>query len=152
MGVMKMDMKKIEQLDTALKVLKDFCASIDSGTNCIFREYPTLHISMCKYGGSCKLLNPPESWSGNLLKEEEENILRGLDKKIKWIARDCFGEIHGYYYKPQKRDLWWVASKSDPNFLGINLNIPEELFSFIEFKDKESVKVDSLRKLCGENK
>ena len=67
------------------------------------------------------------------INQEEYEILKGLDDKWKWIARDKNGSLFAYLEKPPKdpysRD-WGLTG--DEWFL-----IKEILFEFIQWEDKE---------------
>ena len=78
-----------------------------------------------------------------LLTEDERVILRNLDKKWKWIARDESGDVYVYNDEPRRgRDSWC----GDFGCL-ITFN---HIFQFIKWTDKEPYNIEELLKgECG---
>lgn len=91
------------------------------------------------------ILNNPKP---SLLTEDERVILRNLDKKWKWIARDMEdNNLHIYTLEPTKViDCWNVAGLDNYE----NFYIYNHLFQFIKWNDKEPCNIEKLLKgECG---
>ena len=83
-----------------------------------------------------------------LLSEDERVILRNLDKKWKWIARDeDRNDLHVYSLEPVKTVYEWNV-EGVMNFE--NFYIFNHLFQFIKWTDKEPYNIEELLKgECG---
>lgn len=76
-----------------------------------------------------------------LLTADERVILRNLDKKYKWIARDENGELYIYIGEPFKDYDLWRNGVDSCYFLLFN-----HLFQFIKWEDKEPYNIEELLK------
>ena len=77
------------------------------------------------------------------LTENEKVILRSMDKKYKWIARDEGGDLFIYCEKPIKKESFWV-SKMFIDWWGICMF--NHLFLFIKWEDEEPYLIEDLLK------
>lgn len=78
----------------------------------------------------------------SLLTEDERVILRNLDKKWKWIARDeDRNDLHVYSLEPVKTVYEWNV-EGVMNFE--NFYIFNHLFQFIKWTDKEPYNIEEL--------
>ena len=84
----------------------------------------------------------------SLLTEDERVILRNLDKKWKWIARDeDRDDLHVYSLEPVKTVYEWNV-EGVMNFE--NFYIFNHLFQFIKWEDDEPYNIEELLKgECG---
>lgn len=78
----------------------------------------------------------------DLLTEDEKVILRNIDKKYKWIARDKSGTLVLFFEKPYKKGNLWGG---DIGYSDIEYFY--HLFQFIKWSDEEPYKIS---KLLGE--
>ena len=83
--------------------------------------------------------------------KDERVILRNLDKKWKWIARDeDRNDLHVYSLEPVKTVYEWNV-EGVMNFE--NFYIFNHLFQFIKWTDKEPYNIEELLKgECGNEK
>ena len=72
------------------------------------------------------------------LTKDEKAILRSMDKKYKWIARDKDGELSIYIEKPIKSATWWVYH------VARLLHVYNHLFTFIKWEDEEPYLIEDL--------
>ena len=71
--------------------------------------------------------------------DDELCILRNIDKKYKWIARDESGSLCIFDEKPNKNEeIWDNVIRSD----FIELNCYNSLFNSIQWEDNEPVYID----------
>ena len=77
--------------------------------------------------------------------ENEKTILRNLDKKWKWIARDEDGKLFLFTDKPKKDNNSWQLVNFKTSYTP--LNIFEFLFQSIQWADNEPVEIE---KVIGE--
>ena len=71
--------------------------------------------------------------------DDELCILRNIDKKYKWIARDESGSLCIFDEKPKKsEEMWDNVTYSD----FIELNCYDHLFKSINWDDEEPVRID----------
>ena len=71
--------------------------------------------------------------------DDELCILRNIDKKYKWIARDESGSLCVFDEKPKKsEEMWDNVTYSD----FIELNCYNSLFNSIQWEDEEPVFID----------
>ena len=71
--------------------------------------------------------------------DDELCILRNIDKKYKWIARDKSGNLCIFDEKPNKNEeIWDNVIRSD----FIELNCYNSLFNSIQWEDNEPVYID----------
>lgn len=76
------------------------------------------------------------------LTEDEKAILRNIDKKYKWIARDKINEsmLCIFIDKPKKEALYWFSD----NY--VSLDALKHLFQFITYEDEEPTLIEDLLK------
>ena len=71
--------------------------------------------------------------------DDELCILRNIDKKYKWIARDKSGSLCIFDEKPKKsEEMWDNVTHSD----FIELNCYNSLFNSIQWEDEEPIYID----------
>ena len=71
--------------------------------------------------------------------DDELCILRNIDKKYKWIARDKSGSLCILDEKPKKsEEMWDNVTHSD----FIELNCYNSLFNSIQWEDEEPIRID----------
>ena len=71
--------------------------------------------------------------------DDELCILRNIDKKYKWIARDKSGSLCIFDEKPKKsEEMWDNVTHSD----FIELNCYNSLFNSIQWEDEEPIRID----------
>ena len=71
--------------------------------------------------------------------DDELCVLRNVDKKWSWIARDIDGKLYLYHEKPVKSEELngkWTGSK------WIDFYMYDHLFQSIQWKDEEPVSID----------
>ena len=73
---------------------------------------------------------------------DEKAILRNVDSKYKYIARDYNGELYVYSEKPKKHECAWIA----PSYMG-SLSAIDRLFKMVKWEDEEPWKIEDLLKL-----
>lgn len=69
--------------------------------------------------------------------EDEKTILRNLDKKWKWLARDKSGLLGVYTLKPLKSSNGYFCSEGSWN----SIKLFEHLFQSIQWTDDEPVEI-----------
>lgn len=74
--------------------------------------------------------------------EDEKVILRNLQGKYEWIARDESGVLYIYHDKPKKNSFAW-----DVGFGSRCLNLFDHLFKMVKWEDEEPWKIEDLLKL-----
>ena len=75
--------------------------------------------------------------------QDELCILRNIDKKYKWLARDNNGSVCIYTNKPKKEDVYWIDySPFRPLDFGLLNIIKKNLFAEIKWGDEEPVYID----------
>lgn len=84
----------------------------------------------------------------NLLSDDEYVILKNIDKKWKWIARDRDSSLWLYTFKPTKRTKTW-REETD---VYKNINLYNHLFQFIKWEDDDSYKIAKLLEAYEEEK
>ena len=105
------------------------------------------------YGEQKSYLNINEVVGKNIIKlqkkkqftDDELYILRNIDKKYKWIARDKvdrdeydnYGNLNIYLGKPNKSTVSWLPSDEYCEFYAYN-----HLFQSIKWEDEEPVYID----------
>ena len=78
------------------------------------------------------------------LTEDEKVILRNIDNRNKWIARDGDGSLFVYCSKPIKKESSWVSEM----FLDwCDIWIFKHLFQFIKWEDEEPYLIEDLLKI-----
>ena len=96
-------------------------------------EYSTLSINALVASEIIKL--PKKKQFTN----DELCILRNIDKKYKWIARDKSGSLCIFDEKPKKsEEMWDNVTHSD----FIELNCYNNLFNSIHWEDEEPIRID----------
>ena len=96
-------------------------------------EYSTLSINALVTSEIIKLPKKKE------FTDDELCILRNIDKKYKWIARDESGSLCIFDEKPKKsEEMWDNVTHSD----FIELNCYDHLFKSINWDDEEPVRID----------
>ena len=71
--------------------------------------------------------------------DDELCILRNINKKYKWIARDKSGSLCIFDEKPKKsEEMWDNVTHSD----FIELNCYNNLFNSINWEDEEPIRID----------
>ena len=99
------------------------------------------------YGEKKSYLNINDVAGKNVIKlpkikeftDDELCILRNIDKKYKWIARDKSGNLCIFDEKPNKNEeIWDNVIRSD----FIELNCYNSLFNSIQWEDNEPVYID----------
>ena len=71
--------------------------------------------------------------------DDELCVLKNIDKKYKWIARDRWEEMWIYSDKPKKEDEQW--NWNTYNFKPLNI-FKSSLFTEIKWEDNEPVYID----------
>ena len=75
--------------------------------------------------------------------EDELYILKNVNKKYKWIAKDSDGEVWTYSDKPKKRNVYWTGY---PPFKPLDFEpldiIKNSLFTEIQWEDEEPIYID----------
>lgn len=75
------------------------------------------------------------------LTEDEKVILRNIDKKYKWIARDSTINLMVYVMRPKKGDFEWHAGSIFDYEVVIIFN---HLFKFIKWEDEKPYRIKDL--------
>lgn len=70
--------------------------------------------------------------------DDELCILRNVDKKLKWIARDESNNLYVYKNKPTKINRYWDVEYGDRR----SLKVFSHLFQQIQWEDEEPVFID----------
>ena len=96
-------------------------------------EYSTLSINALVTSEIIKLPKKKK------FSDDELCILRNIDKKYKWIARDESGSLCIFDEKPKKsEEMWDNVTHSD----FIELNCYNSLFNSIQWEDEEPIRID----------
>ena len=99
------------------------------------------------YGEKKSYLNINDVAGKNVIKlpkkkeftDDELCVLKNIDKKYKWIARDKSGNLCIFDEKPNKNEeIWDNVIRSD----FIELNCYNSLFNSIQWEDNEPVYID----------
>ena len=69
-------------------------------------------------------------------------ILRNIDPKYKYIARDGSGELCVYTEEPTKQECFWMSSETAKTFNPFN-----HLFKVVKWEDEEPWLIEDLLKL-----
>lgn len=77
------------------------------------------------------------------LTEDEKVILKNIDKRYRWIARDEDGSLYVYIDKPVKVNTCWGLY---PHTYASQLNLFNHLFQFIKREDEEPYLIEDLLK------
>ena len=70
--------------------------------------------------------------------DDELCILRNVDKKYKWIARDDDGQLSAFVYKPYKDTFMWRLSEASYE----DITVFNYLFQSVQWEDEEPVFID----------
>ena len=74
--------------------------------------------------------------------DDELYILRNIDKKYKWIAKDKDGLICTYINKPKKTEKLWSDGWSNGDSYASLEAIKNSLFTEIKWEDEEPIYID----------
>ena len=74
--------------------------------------------------------------------DDELCILRNIDKKYKWIAKDKDGLICTYINKPKKTEKLWSDGWSNGDSYASLEAIKNSLFTEIKWEDEEPIYID----------
>ena len=74
--------------------------------------------------------------------DDELYILRNIDKKYKWIAKDKDGLICTYINKPKKTEKLWSDGWSNGDSYASLEAIKNSLFTEIKWEDEEPIRID----------
>ena len=77
------------------------------------------------------------------LSSAELVILKNLDKKCKWIARDVDGGLYVFSTKPTKHSTVWQNTA-----LTLALEAFPKLFTFVKWEDEQPYSIEELLKNC----
>lgn len=83
---------------------------------------------------NCKVIKLPKKKE---FTDDELCILRNIDKKCKWIARDKDGALFNYSVIPSKCDNGWNSGSYMTSLYAFN-----HLFNSIQWEDEEPVFID----------
>lgn len=82
------------------------------------------------------------------LTKEEKAILKSLNKKWKWMARDRDGILYFYNKKPIKLNTIWNIEDYGYGFGDLSHLFKSKTFSFITWDDEEPTSIDELLGSC----
>lgn len=117
---------------------------VGPGGQCSFRLKNVLKEKGC-YNYTCKSCDKKtKEWFEQeykvLITEDEKAILKCLEERWKWIARDENGILLVYQSKPKKYGSKWSA---DDGYFYI-MRFRNCLFQFIKWEDKEPYLIEDL--------
>ena len=78
------------------------------------------------------------------LTNDEIAILRNIDKKYKWIARDKFDKLCIYKDEPHKTSYGWRAHQPSTMEIWASLKPFDHLFDEITYSDKKPININDL--------
>ena len=78
------------------------------------------------------------------LTDDEIAILRNMDKKYKWIARDIFDKLYVYKDEPDKISYGWRAHRPSTMEIWASLKPFDHLFDEITSSDKKPYNINDL--------
>ena len=78
------------------------------------------------------------------LTNDEIAILRNIDKKYKWIARDIFDKLYVYEGEPHKTSYGWSAHHPSTKEIWASLKPFDHLFDEITSSDKKPININDL--------
>lgn len=84
------------------------------------------------------------------LSDEEKVILKNIDKKYKWIARDFIGKLYVFSEKPSKDySVWDYPPTVSIQYIYEyeHIKVFNHLFTFIKWEDKEPYLIEDLLKM-----
>ena len=111
---------KIQHFDEVLKI----------------QEYSTLSINTLVTSEIIKLPKKKE------FTDDELCILKNIDKKYKWIAKDKSGDIFTFVSKPIKTERFWSDGWSNGESYASLEAIKNSLFTEIKWEDEEPIYID----------
>ena len=102
------------------------------------------------YGEQKSYLNINEVVGKNIIKlpkkkqftDDELCILRNIDKKYKWIAKDKSGDIFTFVSKPIETEKLWSDGWSNSDSYASLEAIKNSLFIEIQWEDEEPIYID----------
>ena len=102
------------------------------------------------YGEQKSYLNINEVVGKNIIKLQKKKeftdnelcILRNIDKKYKWIAKDKSGDIFTFVSKPIKTEKLWSDGWSNGDSYASLEAIKNSLFTEIKWEDEEPIRID----------
>ena len=102
------------------------------------------------YGEQKSYLNINEVVGKNIIKLQKKKeftdnelcILRNIDKKYKWVAKDKDGLIFTFVSKPIKTEKLWSDSWSNGDSYASLGAIKNSLFTEIKWEDEEPIYID----------
>ena len=102
------------------------------------------------YGEQKSYLNINEVVGKNIIKLQKKKeftdnelcILRNIDKKYKWIAKDKSGDIFTFVSKPIKTEKLWSDGWSNGDSYASLEAIKNSLFTEIKWEDEEPIYID----------
>lgn len=114
-----------------------------------FRDLDIVRVYKGKFGGFTYMLSEsPLIWERKempTLTDAERVILKSLNTKWEYIARDVSGELYVYDTKPHKdSNVWKNAFEDDCDCLSIF----GHLFQFIKYENEEPYKIEDLIRGC----
>ena len=74
----------------------------------------------------------------------EITILRNIDKRYKWIARDIFDKLYIYKDEPDKTSYGWRAHRPSTMDIWASLKPFDHLFDEITSSDKKPININDL--------
>ena len=89
------------------------------------------------------------------INREEYEILKGLDDKWKWVARDLVGELYTFVKEPYKDDEFkqWSNDTCDwSNYTCDWIMFENNLFHFIQWEDEKPYNIAELIKEYEDSK
>ena len=99
-------------------------------------EYSTLSINTLVTSEIIKLPKKKE------FTDDELCILKNIDKKYKWIAKDKSGDIFTFVSKPIKTERFWSDGWSNGESYASLEAIKNSLFTEIKWEDEEPIYID----------
>ena len=99
-------------------------------------EYSTLSINTLVTSEIIKLPKKKE------FTDDELCILKNIDKKYKWIAKDKSGDIFTFVSKPIKTEKLWSDGWSNGDSYASLEAIKNSLFTEIKWEDEEPIYID----------
>ena len=99
-------------------------------------EYSTLTVNALAASEIIKLSKKKE------FTDDELYILRNIDKKYKWIAKDKSGLICTFVSKPIKTERFWSDGWSNGDSYASLEAIKNSLFTEIKWEDEEPIYID----------
>ena len=79
-----------------------------------------------------------------MINQKEYEILKDLDDRLGWLARDGYGDLVAYEKKPEKSTSFWFDDGRMVN-LGVIFD-DGRLFQFIQWEDEEPYRISDLIK------